>query len=29
MRIYQNSGGALDILSEGSSFWGYKLITWV
>jgi len=27
MRIYQNSGGALDILSEGSSFWGYKLIT--
>jgi len=26
MRIYQNSGGALDILSEGSSFWGYKLI---
>ena len=26
MRIYQNSGGALDILSEGSSFWGFKLI---
>ena len=27
IRVFQNSGGSLDFLSEGCSFWGYKLIT--
>jgi len=27
MRVFQNNGGAVNILAETSSFWGFKLIT--